>query len=608
MLGCRIRTSGGSPVILETVPRAGGSEIRTGAKPPQAGAKFLPSSIGAIEAIAKREGADLICRRLFDLRQRVEEDRFQLAIVGQFKRGKTSVLNALLRDDVLPAGALPFTSVLTIVKYGDRQSAEVVFQSGQRLLISITDLLEYVTETGNPGNIKNVEQVEVSYPSERLRGGIRLINCPGFGSPSGRNTQTAYDFLPRMDAAIFVTSPDPPLTMAETEFLKRLSGRTKKIFLVVNKIDLCDARSLAAVLEFTQNAVSSALGDRIVVYPISARNARTQFSRQGSTGVGARGFHDLESDLQHLLHEERSDIFRASINRNLLSSVGDLQVHLKARIESAAASLSDLERKHGRLEEEINTALQSQQRNEVSLAATASLLAGLVETETSRFVESKIPHLDSMIRSHVRNCSPMSKSDLAASLDRFMCFQIQHFFEQWRPEFEISLDHALRDASAKFLKATNDAADSIRETAFLMFGAELDSHRIIEKLPVIRSTDGRRPVTQPEQERLTFLLRGPIFRWRVLHSATKAAPSELERAGWLFARDLRSRLIETTRAFMDRLQKRLNKIVEACRLAATEALVKDSEVLDTDPTLRLAADIAELDRIAELLRADLGAN
>jgi GTPase SAR1 family protein len=593
-------------VILETVPRAGGPEIRTGTKPPQAGAKLL-LGIGAIEAIAQREGADLICRRLLDLRQRVEGDRFQLAIVGQFKRGKTSVLNALLRDEVLPAGALPFTSVLTIVKYGDRQSAEVVFQSGQRLMISITDLLEYVTETGNPDNIKKVEQVEVSYPSERLRGGIRLINCPGFGSPSGRNTQTAYDFLPHIDAAIFVTSPDPPLTMAETEFLQRLSGSAKRILLVVNKIDLCDSRSLAAVLEFTQNAVSSALGDRIPVYAISARSALTRVSRQGSTGGEAPGFHDLESDLQHLLHEERNDIFHASITGNLLGLVGDLRVHLQSRIESAAASSLDLERKRVRLEEEINTALQCRQRNEVSLAATASLLAGLVETETSRFVESKIPLLDSMIKSHVRSCAPMSKSDLAASLDSFMGFQIQHFFDQWRPEFEVSLDHALRDASAKFLKATNDAADSIRETAFVVFGAELDFFRIIEKLPVIQSTDSPRPVTQPEQERLRFLLRGPIFRWRLLHIATKAAPSELQRAGWLFARDLRSRLIETTRAFMDRLQKRLNKIVEASRLAATEALVKDSEVLDTDPTLRLAADIAALDRVAELLRADLGA-
>ena len=189
----------------------------------------LVSILASVESIATREGGKPLCWRIRDLHERIAQDQFRLAVVGQFKRGKTSLLNALLEEpDLLPVGALPFTSVLTIVQYGIQKAAEVVFQSGTRLSISLSELKNYVTEAGNPNNCKMVEQVEVFCPGEILRGGISLVNSPGFGSLSDQNTKTAYRYLPRIDAAIFVTSPDPPLTAAEMEFLRKLTLSTRK--------------------------------------------------------------------------------------------------------------------------------------------------------------------------------------------------------------------------------------------------------------------------------------------------------------------------------------------------------------------------------------------
>lgn len=591
-----------------TVTWVGRSEIRTGLEPPDP-RESISSTLTAIEAIATRENVEPVCRRLLDLRQRVEQDRFQLAVVGQFQRGKTSVLNALLRNEVLPVGTLPFTSVLTIVKYGDLQSAEVLFQSGERLPISVDELLEYVSEAGNPSNVKNVEHVEVSYPSELLRGGVTFTNCPGFGSPSDRNTQTAYEFLPCVDAAIFVTSPDPPLTSAEMEFLKRLAGSTKKIFLVMNKIDLLDASSLAALLEFTQEAVSRALGTPIPVYVVSAREVLAQISRKRCSGLEEPGFHHLESDLQRFLKEERNDVFYTSILRSLLNSIGDLRIHLQLCIESTAASSQDSDRKRARFEQELTAALQRQQQNEVSLAASIRQLVGLVKSETSRFVESRHPSLDSTLRAHLKDCERMPKGDLAASFDRFIEFQIQHIFNQWRPDFEGSLDHAFREASVKFLQATNDVADSIRDTAFALFGVELSSLHIIEHLPVIPGDHRTNPATQWQHGRPSFLLPGPIFRWRVLKIALQVAPFELDRTGGLLARDLKSRLSELTEAFTDNVRNQLRERVAAVRLALAEALARQghSEICNSERLRRLSADIDELDQVTEMLRAGAGA-
>ena len=586
----------------------GRSGIQAGTIPLDLTASVL-STLTAIETIAAREKVEPICRRLLDLRQRLQQNRFQVAVVGQFQRGKTSVLNALLGSEVLPVGTLPFTSVLTIVKYGALQSAEVLFQSGERLAISLGELPEYVTEAGNPCNVKNVEHVELSYPSELLRGGVTVTNCPGFGSLSDRNTHTAYEFLPRVDAAIFVTSPDPPLTSAEAEFLKRLSESVKQIFLVMNKIDLLDPVSVAPLLEFTQNAVATVLGTSIPAYAVSARDTLSQISNQQCDGRKEYGFYRLQSDLRNFLKEGRSDVFQASILRSLLNSVSDLRIHLQVCVESAAVSLQDIKRKQERFEQELAAALHRQQHNEVSFEANIRQLAGLVESETSRFAESRRPLLDTTVRAYFKDRERLSKNDLVTSLHRFVGFQIQHIFDQWLPDFESSLGHAIRDASAKHLHATNDVLEGVRNTAFALFGAELSSLQITEELPVIRGGFRIDPAAQASPKRPIYLLPPALFRWRLLHSVLMTAPLDLERTGWLVARDLKASLNSAIEIFADSVRDRLLEIVDAVRLAMADAIARHeySELYDGKRLTRLSADIDQLDRISKMLHAGVGA-
>lgn len=105
-------------------------------------------ALSRLQTISQRHHAELVSHRLTELRSKLEDNRFQLAVVGQFKRGKTSVLNALLGSEVLPVGAVPFTSIVTIVKYGDPQDALVVFRTGEQLSIPFSQLPDYVSEAG----------------------------------------------------------------------------------------------------------------------------------------------------------------------------------------------------------------------------------------------------------------------------------------------------------------------------------------------------------------------------------------------------------------------------------------------------------------------------
>jgi ribosome biogenesis GTPase A len=106
------------------------------------------------------------------------EGHFNLAVLGQFKRGKTTLINALLGSSLLPTAVVPLTSIITLIKYGRNLDIEVLFNNGVRKEITIEELPDYVTERGNPENQKEVQYVEVHYDSPYLRDGVLIIDTP----------------------------------------------------------------------------------------------------------------------------------------------------------------------------------------------------------------------------------------------------------------------------------------------------------------------------------------------------------------------------------------------------------------------------------------------
>jgi predicted GTPase len=88
---------------------------------------------------------------------KLRQNRFNLVILGAFKRGKSTLINALLGEPILPTAIVPLTSVVTVLGYGEHLNIEVLFQNGERKTISQQELVDYITEKGNPRNRKGCE-------------------------------------------------------------------------------------------------------------------------------------------------------------------------------------------------------------------------------------------------------------------------------------------------------------------------------------------------------------------------------------------------------------------------------------------------------------------
>jgi predicted GTPase len=179
------------------------------------GTKMNASRLETLEQLATEAGAEHLATEVHALSDRVRSGLFNVVCVGQFKRGKSTLLNALIGDPVLPMGVVPVTAVVTILGYGRERRVRVRFEGHAWQDVDPEALAEYVSEKANPENRKGVAAVEVFMASPLLASGMCLVDTPGVGSVFAGNSETTRAFLPHVEAALVVLGADPPRSADE---------------------------------------------------------------------------------------------------------------------------------------------------------------------------------------------------------------------------------------------------------------------------------------------------------------------------------------------------------------------------------------------------------
>jgi len=218
-------------------------------------------------------------RRLREAREQLE-GLFLLVVAGEFNSGKSSFINALLGERVLPEGVTPTTDRITVLRHGDTPAEE-----------KREDFL-----------------LELTHPSPLLRE-ISIVDTPGTNAIIRRHEELTRDYVPRSDLVLFVTSADRPFTESERTFLEQIREWGKKIVLVVNKIDILqDEAEREEVSGFVRENGATLLGQAPEVFPVSARQAlRARESEEDGARAAlwtASGFEAMEKYLLHTLNQE----------------------------------------------------------------------------------------------------------------------------------------------------------------------------------------------------------------------------------------------------------------------------------------------------------------
>lgn len=417
------------------------------------------------------------------LKTKLQEETFNLVILGQFKRGKSTFINALLGESILPTAIVPLTSVVTILRYGPELKVEVRYLDERREIVSLAQLPEYITERGNPQNRKKVSEVTVFHPSQYLKGGVRIIDTPGAGSVYSHNTDVAYGFLPYVDASIFVVSADPPLSKSEHQFLGDVREHVDKLFFVLNKIDQVSDQDRQEALEFTMRILEEDLGaGKVKVYPLSARWALEGKKTNDAALVGQSLLPDFERQLQEFLIHEKGQVFLQSITNSLMKLISDEAISFKLEQEAIKLPMAELSAKISRFEEEIKTISRDRENNQYLLKGHLTRIVGELDEEIGRFGRERQPVLQAELESQYNQIMLRGGGNLREELESYAFEAIRKAFGDWRLQVTEKMSSRLEEAHQEFAQKVNETIDRILALTSSIFELTLKPFTAVEKL------------------------------------------------------------------------------------------------------------------------------
>lgn len=208
-----------------------------------------------------------------------ENPPIDVAVMGQFKAGKSSFLNSLLGQDVLPVGAIPVTTAITRLQYGNRERALVRHFDGKTTEVPLTDIAEFTSEAKNPGNAKNVAIVDIELPSMQKYSVLRLVDTPGLGSVYKYHQSTSEHWLPAVGTALLAVSSDRPLSEHDLELIRELTSHTPNIILLLTKADILSQDQQKEVVTFFQETLQRELHRTLPVYLYSNKSRTGEYKQ-----------------------------------------------------------------------------------------------------------------------------------------------------------------------------------------------------------------------------------------------------------------------------------------------------------------------------------------
>lgn len=422
------------------------------------------------------EGFSSHAKRLSTINSRLGEGRFHLAVLGQFKRGKSTLLNALVGYPLLPTSVIPLTAIPTFMEYGSEVQIRIIYKNGtpDQVIKDIhpteaTSILEkFVTEGANPKNELGVEQVEISFPAQFLSQGVILIDTPGIGSTLTHNTEATLNFLPQCDAALFVVSADPPITEVEIQFLKSVKEKIDKIFFVLNKIDYLSESERDASLSFLKKTLAEEVGyEGQLIFCVSARNgleAKIIADRElwADSGVG-----EIESYLADFLAADKMNALCQALKKQARNILEDCVMRLALMVKSMNMPIDDLEQRLAVFERELQIAENQRISSQDILSGHRKRMLQKLEDDAESLRNRSTQSLERVVKVSM---DAMKEGDISEDLILDSIAQeVRSFFQEASEEIEQRYGTTKGQTLHPIQLGMDELIESVRKTASQLF-------------------------------------------------------------------------------------------------------------------------------------------
>jgi predicted GTPase len=403
-----------------------------------------------LATLGEELGANRVSDEARELAARVSEGRFYVACIGQFKRGKSTLINALIGAPVLPVGFVPVTAVPTVIRFGEQPKARIQARDGSWRETAVSDLNQYVSEEHNPENTKGIKGVEVFVPSPLLATGMCLVDTPGLGSVFTGNTATTRAFIPHIDAALVVLGADPPLAGEELTLVEGVGRQVRDLILVLNKADRTTDEEKTAAADFSRQVLEKRLQRH--VGPIFEVSAAERLENRGPE----RDWGELIEALERLVEDSGRRLTGVACQRGLERLSEQLLAIISAEREALQCPIEESERRIAVMKDTIAQAERSMRELSFLFMAEQQHLSDIFVSRHKAFLRSVLPQANQEFEGALQSIwGGMGPSHRRALMRKAQEIARRHVLPWLQVEQE-EAEKEYRRVAARFVQMGND--------------------------------------------------------------------------------------------------------------------------------------------------------
>lgn len=366
---------------------------------------------------------------------RLNSDTFRVLVIGEFKRGKSTFVNALLGEEILPAYTIPCTAIINEIKFGEKKRAILHFNDSALAKMSVLDktVVAHIRANKDAAHIPPLEvpikdlekyvvipdpgrdqaesvaespfaKIEIFWPVNLCRNQVEIIDSPGLNE-HGTRTKITTDYLSNVDAVVFVLACNMLASQSELKVIDNTirAGGHEEIFFVCNRFDEVPDRERRRLMEFATSKLKerTALG-KDGLHFVSARDALDAKLEHDEAKWRDSGFEELEQDLFSFLVESRgrlkilraATVFKRLVTRVMSSTV-------PSRIALLNQNLNDLEARYAEERPRLDAAEKKRLQVLEKISRSSSLMRDEVRQMVRSFVVDSANRIEGWIDPYV---------------------------------------------------------------------------------------------------------------------------------------------------------------------------------------------------------------
>ena len=380
-------------------------------------------SMAGVISVCDKLNLEDYAKSLQESQKRMQNRVFSVGIMGEFRRGKSTVINALLGRSIVPSDIVPTSATLNYIRWDTAPRADIEFKDGTHKEVGVDELDRYITKItkASAEMAATVEKSVVYYPCPFCQNGVEIVDTPGLNDDE-RMTAISEQVIPTLDAIIMVLVPDSPFSQSESDFVRNkvMTSDLGRIIFVLNKIDNIRPREREKLIAHIRNSIEESVLEKVAavygndsaeyqeartklggirLYPISARDALDGKLDNDPGLVEKSGMPAFEEALSRLLTEERGMLELISPVNAVLSVSKEAEKAINMRTDALQLEAAEFEQIQREAMEQIE---RSREEKKAEVAAVKDR-AGSLYNDLLPLVSQAYPAIEENLQSFVDN-------------------------------------------------------------------------------------------------------------------------------------------------------------------------------------------------------------